>query len=186
MAEEKAEEKPAGEEAPKKPLNFPLILAAANGLFVLAVLGFAAYSKLVFKRPAITESEERAKLATQVHQKKEEPGSVKFDQVTVNIATNPKNPEAAPGTERQLQGKLHYITFEFVLEIRDQAKSHKLDEIREVYMDEVLGIVGRKSFDDLNSVQGRFLLRTQLQDIANRLLKEPLVTNAYFTNYILQ
>lgn len=186
MAEDKAEDKPAGDAQPKKPLNFPLILAAANGLFVLAVLGFAAYSKLVFKRPAITEQQERAKLSSNVLQKKEEPGTVKFDQVTVNIASHPKNPEGAPGSERQLQGKLHYVTFEFTLEIRNKDKAHKIDEIREVYMDEILSTIGRKSFDELNSVQGRFLFRTQLQDIANRHLKDTLVTNAYFTNYVLQ
>lgn len=184
-----ADEKPdaaAADAKPKKPLNFAMILAAVNGVFILAVLGFAAYSKLVFKRPAITEKEERAKLATQVQTKKEEPGTVKFDQVTVNIASNPRTPEGAPGTERQLQGKLHYVTFEFILELRDKDKVHRIDEIREVYMDEILGIIGRKTFDDLNSVQGRFFLRTQLQDVANRHLKEPLITNAYFTNYILQ
>jgi flagellar basal body-associated protein FliL len=73
-------------------------------------------------------------------------------------------------------------------------------------MDYLLSLLGRKAFADLTTVQGRYLLRSQISEIVNQLVNgemdekdtpgkapqhhvgggAPLVTNVYFTQFIVQ
>src|SRR4051794_37447146 len=118
MSDEKAAEAPAAASGPSKA---PLLLALVNTLAVLAAVGTLYYTKILFKRPAITEETERKRLE-EAHTKKNlteatAPGMVTFDSVTVNIETNPAQPaptdEEGPGA---IKGKLHYVTLAFSVE----------------------------------------------------------------------
>lgn len=178
-----------------KGLGFTLF----NSICILAALGFLAYTKLVHKKPPITEASERARLAAKmrVQTPQSQSGTIVFESVTVNIRTNPNEPKPAPGTANQIKGKLHYATVGFALEVRDEAKKEKVEGVRPVLIDNVLSMLGRKSFNELTTVQGRYLLRNQILDTANKLIAkneekqkakrpDPLVTNVFFTNFIVQ
>jgi flagellar FliL protein len=54
------------------------------------------------------------------------------------------------------------------------------------FTDALLQLLGTKEFDDLTSVQGRYLLRTEIQDLVNKVLDEPLVLNVLFTEFLAQ
>jgi flagellar basal body-associated protein FliL len=187
-------EKPAG---PKAPMG-PLILGLLNTIVILAAVGMLAYTKLVFKRPPITEEGEREKIealksapkASTVH------GYVQFDPVTINISaipTQPKNPEGSG--EAQVQGKLHYATIGFSLELPDVGRKEELESIKPLIADQFLALTGRKQFHELTSVQGRYVLKTQMIEIVNNLankrlaegsMKGPLVSDLYFNQFIVQ
>ncbi len=164
----------------------------------MIALGLLVYTKIIHKRPPITEASERARLAAklQQHTPSTQTGTVVFESVTVNIRSTPNEPKPADGTSNQIKGKLHYATVGFALEIRDEAKKEKIESIRAMIMDQLLGVLGRKSFNDLTSVQGRYLLRNQILETANQLIAkndknqksniDPLVTNVFFTNFIVQ
>ncbi len=191
------EEAPGAEEAPKpprKPLNIPLLLALANTVVILGVTGLMVYTRLIFRRTQITEATERARLA-KLHEKQEKqvlPGMMQFEPFTINILSNPAQPHPADGTVRQIQGKLHYATVGFALELRDNRFQDQVDKIRPMLMDQVLGMLGRKSFQDLITVQGRYALRSQILDHANRLAmadsgdEHPIVSQIFFTQFIVQ
>jgi flagellar basal body-associated protein FliL len=180
----------------------PLIVVFINTLLVLGVAGLLYYTKLVFKRPAITEATERAALAkkTAGMAAQAQPLLVNFDMFTVNIEAMPNMPQPADGTERQLQSKLHYVTLGFALQLRDGRDKEKLDELTPVIMDHIIALLGHKRFSELTSVQGRYVLRSQIIDQINDLATkhaaqasttevtptDVLVTEIYFNQFIVQ
>jgi flagellar basal body-associated protein FliL len=52
--------------------------------------------------------------------------------------------------------------------------------------DRLLTLVGRKGYTELTSVQGRYQLRSQLRDSANQMAKDALVTDVFFTDFVVQ
>jgi flagellar FliL protein len=98
--------------------------------------------------------------------------------VTINLAPS----EAGSGGEN----KIHYATLAFAITTTDQPAAGKLESIRPLLQDKMISLVGKRGYQDLTSVQGRYLLRTQLRELANQLAKEPLVTDVYFTEFVVQ
>jgi flagellar basal body-associated protein FliL len=175
----------------------PLILALMNTVAILGAMGMLFYVKMVYKRPAITEEGERKRIA-ELRAKPmpvPTPALIVFDPVTVNIATTPTLPKAADGTPVQIHGKLHYVKVGFAIEIRDKERSGEIELIRPVIMDKLLSMLSRKPFHELTTVQGRYVLRTQIIDTVNELLRESsqakksedgLITSVYFTDFLAQ
>jgi flagellar basal body-associated protein FliL len=193
---------PAAAEAPSAPPapKGPLILVAVNTLSILALVGLTFYTRVLYKRPAITETSERERLAKRkaVETVTYAPGLVDFKPVTVNIQATPADPKPADGTARQIEGKMHYVYLGFALEIRDINRKEVIEGLRSVIMDQVLALVGRKDFNQLSTVQGRYQLRTQIIDGANQLVRQSeggesrggafdaFVTNVFFTQFLVQ
>lgn len=191
MSEEKKPDAAAApEDTGPKPSKLPLIMGLLNTVALLAALGTFTYTRLLFKRPPITEEGERQLLLAAKKKKAPSeiiPGYIKIDKITANIAPQPPNPKPAEGTESQIQGKLHYLTMEFHFEVNHQPKAEqKLDIVRSKLMDMILNNIGKKSFDQLATIHGRFILRSEIQDMANNLFEEPLVTNVFFSEFIVQ
>lgn len=204
VAEELPPEIP-GQKKPSK-LSGPVLVALINSVALLGAVGFLTYSRVLYKRPRLTESNERARLQM-LHASPTPdpiPGSMSFDPFTVNIAGTPDAPKPAPGTSAQIQGKLHYATVGFSLELRDMRKKDAIEALRPVIMDKILSILGRKQFTEISSVQGRYVLKTQILDLVNQLtearlsaesagkttaailLKDPPITNVFFTQFTVQ
>ena len=206
MADNKSEPTPeaSGAAAPgsapspsivKKLAGLPM-LQLVNILAVLGAGGFAYYSKILYKRPPILEEKERERIAAEAQQERTEGAhvDVRFGPITANIASTPTHPRPADRTSEQIEGKLHYVTLTFSMNISDDSKQDLIETIRPVFLDKMNQILGKKEFHELNSIQGRYLLQSQFIDIANRLVneatgehnKEPLVTNIYFTQFLVQ
>lgn len=196
MAEEgknSADAAPSGAKGPKG----PMILALVNTLAVLAVLGTLVYTRVLYKRPAITEETERARL-TEAHASPKaptEPGRMTFEPVTVNIQASANAPQKSKDggpSKAPASGKMHYVTLGFTLELADKELEAQLDSVRPVLMDQILAIVGKKPFHELSHVQGRYILRNEILEAANTVARrdhptqENLVTNVYFTHFIVQ
>ena len=115
-----------------------------------------------------------------------------FEPLTVNIASSPVEPKPADGTAKQIQGKLHYVNVGFALELRDSRQKDSLENLRPILQDKILSMLGRKQFQELTTVQGRYVLRTQIMELTNELAKKALatqdavVTNVYFTQFLAQ
>ena len=199
----------AGGEAGPKPSKLPLLLGLINTVAVLAAVGALVYTRVLFKRPPITEASERARIEAMKAAKPPKvmtPGEVVFDQTTVNIASSPEAPKpaetAGPGSSApaQLGGKLHYATVSFTLEIRDADAKADIEALKPLITDQFLTLMGKKQFHELTSVQGRYVLKTQIIELANELWTkrqnkdgnipttpaEPLVTELYFSQFIVQ
>jgi flagellar basal body-associated protein FliL len=190
-----AEEAVAAPPVSAGPSKTPLILVLVNTLAVLAALGTVFYTKVLFKRPEITESAERDRLADSARKARAAamPGLVHFEPTTANI--QPANPPAPPTAGGTSSGriKLHYVTLGFSLEVTDIARKDEIEELKPRIMDQLLSLLGRKAFSELTTVQGRYLLRSQVAAIVNKLAgaeasdsHAPLVTNVFFNHFIVQ
>jgi hypothetical protein len=160
----------------------------------MGVLGLAVYTKVIYKRPVITESSERERLSA-LHASPTpppKPGLITFEPVTINIQSVPHAPKPADSQARQIEGKLHYLTVGFALEIKNMSMKDQVENLRPVIMDQLLAIVGRKAFNELTTVQGRYVLRAQILETVNRIItkepatKNPVVTNVFFNQFIVQ
>ncbi|OFZ83258.1 MAG: hypothetical protein A2583_03225 [Bdellovibrionales bacterium RIFOXYD1_FULL_53_11] len=198
--EEKKEEKaapapePSGGGGGGLASKLPLIVGALNTLVVLGFFGTVFYTNKVYKKPRITEDDERVRLV-QAHASPKPAVAaalINFEPVTINIESTPSMPRPADGTNQQIHGKLHYVTVGFSIEVRDGGRKDEVEALRPLIMDKMLSMLGRRNYNELITVQGRYVLRTQLLDVVNQLLvkdavvKTAVATNLYFTQFIVQ
>ncbi len=146
-------------------MGLPVILALVNTLAVLGAIGALVYTKILFKRPPITEEVERKRvLKTKLEPSgPSEPGRMTFGPMTLNIQPY----SARPGEK---EGKPRYLVLAFVVELRDAGQIPLIESIRPALMDRLLALFSQKPFHELSSVQGRYLLRTQIVDIVNEMI----------------
>ncbi len=178
--EEKDAHAEAGAPAAPKGSKAPLLIALVNTLAIIAGLGTLVYTRMLYKRPTITEDSERERLAAKhaVPTTPATPGSVVFEPVTVNIESAPAAPKPDDGTSRQLQGKLHYATVGFSIQIKDVAQKALIEEVRPILMDRLLTTLSKKPFHELATVQGRYVLRTEILDLVNRVTAHMIMRTA--------
>ena len=173
------------------------MLVLLNTLALAGAAGYLYYTRILYQRPQITEAGEREKLA-QVKASPTPPAKptlLHYEPFTVNIAATPARPQAADGTSRQLEGKMHYATVGMSIELRDESQKDLLNEVKPQMMDRLLALIGRKQFSELATVQGRYVLRTQMVETINAILnsrlsknrpREPLILNVYFNQFVVQ
>jgi flagellar basal body-associated protein FliL len=156
-----------------------LLLGILNTVAIAAVLGLFVYSKMVFKRPEITEDKERAKLEKSAGQSasNEKHFMVSLDPITVNLD---------PFKGEDGKEKVHYATLTLAVELRSEEDSAKFLAAKPVVLDRVIANLGKKKFEDMNQVQGRYLFRSQVIDAANEYLGAQIVTEVYFSDFMLQ
>lgn len=154
-------------------------------LTLMGALGTLVYTRIMFKRPPITETGERTRLLEKANhpqvQIEEETGMVEVKPFTFNIPNPPTNPN-----EDSDHKKSRFANIGFSIEIRDANDSDRFEGIRPQFMDEMLQLLGKKSFFELASVQGRFIIRTQILELVNKMMKEEYATNVYFTKLLVQ
>ena len=161
--------------------NIGLILGVLNSVVIAAVLGLFVYTKLIFKHPAITEDKERAKLVKNEKKIDSFHGGknvvIPLDPITVNLD---------PYQGEDSKEKIHYASLTLGVEIRDERESAKFNLAKPIVMDKIIQNLGKKKFEDLNQVQGRYIFRSQVIDAANEYLGAPIVTEVYFGEFLLQ
>jgi flagellar basal body-associated protein FliL len=148
-----------------------MLVALVNTVMVLAALGTLLYTQVLFKRAPITEEAERARLEKAFASPGPAPetGFVVFEPVTVNIAAN--TPASTyPGNSPPGEGKAHYATIGFSLELRDMNFKTDVETVKPLIMDKFVSLLGRRQFHELSNVQGRYILRSQLIEIANQII----------------
>ena len=157
-----------------------LILGLLNTVAIAAVLGLFIYTKKIYKHPPITEAKERAKL--------EANGNTlsKKDLKKAVVAIEPITANLDPYDDGDGKQKIHYVSLTMAVEIRDEKELGKFEEVKPVIMDRVLQTLSKKKYEELNQVQGRYVFRSQVIDAANEFLGAPMVTEIYFSEFLLQ
>ena len=183
-----AEEKDPGSESSEKPAGskLPLLIGLVNTLAILGALGTLLYTRVLYQRPVITETGERDRLA-KLHAAPPAPaapGYVTFEPFTASIRTEP--PADIDPRSAEVKGKAHYVRLGFSMEVRLPDKVSVIEEVRPILMDQLLSMLGKKSYTELTTAQGRYLLRNEVMELTNRIVKEPLVTNVFFTEMVVQ
>lgn len=191
-----ADAAPAPEaKAPKKPLPIGLILGAVNTLALLGLLGVLVYTKILYKRPKMTEKVEREKIVQEFSKKPEDMQKtlVAFEPMTANLKPTPIGVQIPGGPPQQM--KAHTLSMTVSLEILDSEFESIVKGRQPKFLDQLLRELGTTSVDELATVQGRFLLRSKIAGIMNDLVREekklppnstPIVTNVYFSEFVVQ
>ncbi len=158
-------------------------------------LSFFVYTQFFFKKPIISEKSERTHLMTlhTITPTSSIPILIPFPPITTNIEANPPSPLPAASTLAQIQGKLHYATIGFSIEIRDANEKALIESLQPHMSDQLIHMIGKKQFHELTQIQGRYILRAEFLESINQLiykqkpsLHEPLITHVYFTEFIVQ
>lgn len=171
----------------------PLILALVNTLAVVAALGTLVFTRMIHKRPPITETTERERIAKAVAKpkKSEDAAYIVFEPMMLNIASSAplKQTGVAPTPQA---GKLRFLNIGFTLELRNENLKTKFEIKKSIFVDRFLTLVGKKTYQDLITVQGRYILKTQILNIVNQMnmgettTDEVTATNIYFSQFMVQ
>lgn len=150
------------------------ILAALLVTVNFAVLGIGTYwvyiSTLGFHPTTLTEKKlrEPANLSEKFDKA---PMVYTMDQFVVNLSGLPKR-------TIRLQVNLDMIgpeAFQEIMDFENRAKAR----------DKIVRILNDKTFDDLETIQGKLFLKDRIVEEVNKTLNRGLVKDVYFTDFIM-
>jgi flagellar basal body-associated protein FliL len=161
-------------------IALPIILVLINTVAILAALGTFVYTRVLYERPAITEASERQRVASDSSiALAGQRGQVEVSEMTFNISP-------LRDRETQIIQRMQYASLSFSIELRDRAFEEKFSGIQPLFMDRLVALMADKEFEKLTTVQGRYLLRTELVELINQLAKRPIATDLYFTEFVIR
>lgn len=170
-----------------------LVLTLVNTLALTGVLGLAVYTKLLYKRPPVTEEASREEIE-KAEAKKSAPltgqkSLVKFEPIQANLKPSQIGPTVPGGPPPQY--KPHFLTMAIAMELQDSSFEPQVKEATPKFLDTLLQVLGQTTVDELATVQGRFILRSRMTGIMNELVmkakdESPVVTNVYFSDFVVQ
>lgn len=170
MAEKKEEEKQ------KKKLDLGLILQLGFFALNLAGVGTGAYlvyaSTIGWKAPQITEEKLSHELEGQEDGSTVEPLYYTMDKFTVNLAGEPKRT----------------IRIEINLEMlnKDGFEEVMTSDSRAIARDKVVSLLSEKSFSDVESIQGKLYLKSEIASLINGSLDKGVVRDVHFSEFVVQ
>jgi len=199
MADEKtkAEEKDSVEEetskAPKGKKSLVKILVVVGAaLLLLGGGGFAAYTFLVKKPPptvteagAETETGAEAAPATDVPAPSEEE-TASVDVKDLDQLIGPMYPLETFLVNIDDEGTTRFLKTTLTLELSQEAVQEEVEKRLPQVRDAVLLLLSSKSFAEIRSYDGKFLLREEILDLLNGMLVTGKVKNVYFTEFVVQ
>lgn len=173
---EKEEKKPEG-----KKLPVGLILQVLFAVVNMGVTGVGAYwvysATLGWESPQITEEDLSAQ--KKIAEEKEaaagnEAGPLVYtmDKFTVNLAGEPKRTIRVE-VNLEMLGK---DGFEEIINSDNRAKAR----------DMIVRILNDKTFNELESIQGKLFLKDRIATEINRFLAEGVVKDVYFSEFVVQ
>lgn len=166
MAEKKeAQPAPGGS---KKKLFF--IIGAV--VLVLLAGGIAAFF-LMKEHPAPKEKEDPAKHVPvpELNQQADVGPMVNIEEFIVNIISG----DAA-----------HYVKASLTVELTSEEGKAEAEKRMPQMRDSILLLVGNKSFEELQDLQGKKQLKAEITSKINSFLKSGKVKAVYFTNFVVQ
>lgn len=173
MAEKKVD-KP---EEPKKGGKKKLIVIIAAALVLLLAGGGGGYYFLVFKpkqEEAKRKQEEESKAASLIKPVPEDAKigpMVEIKEFVVNII----------GSDTP-----HYVKASLSLELDKDTTMDEVTKRMPQIRDAILLLIGNKTFEELQDIQGKNQVKAELKSKINSFLKTGKVNNVYLTDFVVQ
>ena len=171
----KSEEQDESQSKPKKSIVGKLILPlfAVLNFAVVGGGGYLAYmGTLGFQYPSVREPAAVSELKKERAADNGASSRVQYTMpvFTVNLA----------GTPRRL------IRVEMTFEMLDKEGFEEIVRNSPRARDEIVRILNSKSFDDVETIQGKLMLKDQIAVTLNQSLKAGVVKDIYFNDFIIQ
>lgn len=172
MAEENKEQGEGGE--PKKrdlsklmlPLFAVLNLAVVGGGAFLTYKATLAWEPPVLREPAAAAELEKKNLDVDVS----EPVMYTMPGFVVNLAGSPRR----------------LIKVEMTFEMLDKDGFEEIVRNSPAARDTIVRILNRKTFDDVETIQGKLFLKDQIAVALNQSMKAGVVKDIYFSDFVVQ
>jgi flagellar protein FliL len=169
MASEKQEQQ-------AKPKNMGMILTAIFAVLNLGVLGGGAYlvyaSTMGWQSPKITEEALEKEMDSKSEDERYAPYVFTMDKFTVNLDGEPKR-SIRLEVSLQMLGKEGY---EEIMSPDSRAKAR----------DKIVRVLNDKTFNELESIQGKLFLKDTIAMEVNSILKEGIVKDVFFSDFVVQ
>ena len=167
MAEKK--EVPAEKSGSKKKL---FIIIGAGVLVLLIGLGVGAFFFLKKEPPPPEEKDPGMEVPVPDIQKKSEIGPmVNIDEFIVNIISADVS---------------HYVKASLTVELTNEDVKGEVEQRMPQVRDAVLLLIGNKTYEELQDLQGKRQLKAELTSKINSFLQTGKVKSIYFTNFVVQ
>jgi flagellar FliL protein len=164
------------EQTQAKPKNLGRILTVVFAVLNLGVIGGGAYlvyaSTLAWQSPKITEEMLQTDMASKSEDERYAPYIFTMDKFTVNLGGEPKRTIRLE-VSLQMLGKEGY---EEIMSPDSRAKAR----------DMIVRVLNDKTFSELESIQGKLFLKDTIAMEVNAVLKEGIVKDVFFSDFIVQ
>lgn len=172
MAEKKAEKT----EEPKKGGKKKLYILVAAALILLLAGGGSGYYFIAFKpkQEELRKKEEASKAETLIRPVPEEANigpMVEIKEFVVNII----------GADTA-----HYVKASLSLELDKDTTMDEVNKRMPQIRDAILLLIGNKTFEELQDIQGKNQVKAELKNKINSFLKTGKVNNVYLTDFVVQ
>jgi flagellar FliL protein len=169
MAEKKEEEKSEESGGSKKKL---FIIIGAVVLVLLIGGGGAAYYFLLKKEPQVEEKDPGQDVPVpELTQSAEIGPMVDIEEFIVNIISE----EAT-----------HYVKASLTVELTNEEVKEEVNKRMPQIRDAILLLLGNKTYEELQDLQGKRQLKAELLSKLNSFLHAGKVKSIYFTNFVVQ
>jgi flagellar FliL protein len=79
-----------------------------------------------------------------------------------------------------------YLKVRMDLEMDQEKLKQEVDKRMPQFKDTILTLLSSKTFEDINSFEGKIQLRSEIMQMLNQFLKTGAITNIYFIEFIVQ
>lgn len=79
-----------------------------------------------------------------------------------------------------------YLKVRMDLEMDQEKLKQEVDKRMPQFKDTILTLLSSKTFEDINSFEGKIQLRSEIMQMLNQFLKSGAITNIYFIEFIVQ
>jgi flagellar FliL protein len=175
MSEAKKEEK-APEAAGKPKISGSTILMLAFAVLDIGGLGAGSFmtyqATLGFNPPSIREPAalEQLKKSRETSDKEGQSVFYTMDTFSVNLAGDPRR----------------VVRLQMTLEMLDESGFEEVVRLGPAARDAIVRILNRKEFPEVETIQGKLFLKDQIATTLNQFLKEGVVKDIYFSDFVVQ
>jgi flagellar FliL protein len=174
MAEEaKKDNEVEKQDAPPKKKSIMLLVILGCAIVVIGIGGYFGWT--LFMKKEADENNDKAKISeTASKHKQEEVRSVfPLEPFIVNLLDN-------TGSGRR------YLKVAIELEAVGGAEKNKLEGSKTRIKDTILMHLSSRSFEEINTVEGKIGLKQALLSQINQMMGENIVSRIYFTEFVVQ
>ncbi len=150
-----------------------IIIGAAVLLLLLAGLGAAGYFLFLREDPEPEKASDPGLdvPVPQLSQKSDIGPMVDINEFIVNIISGENN---------------HYVKASLTLELNNDLAAEEITKRMPQIRDSILLLVGNKTYDELQDLQGKRQLKAELTSKINAILQSGRVKSIYFTDFVVQ
>ena len=171
MAEKKDKKEEGAGESKKNKKLIPLVAVAVALVIIIAIVGYFLIGK---KQPPPEEKKPPAAQSVPVPDLSPKPDigpMVEVKEFIVNIISQDGN---------------HYVKASLSIELSSPSAQAEVNQRMPQIRDAILMLVGNKTYEELQDLQGKRQLKAEMISKINSFLRTGRVNNIYFTDFVVQ